>query len=106
MTTTRCFRKSWGFLLKIRDNTRVYWSGKHRPALTGQLYIPAFTGSAANLGRSRRHARMIRSRRHTALIKHAFQDASSEELEQLEIMLKKIGKRAESLAEKKVSQIG
>jgi hypothetical protein len=48
---------------------------------------------------------MIRSRRHTALIKHAFQDASSEELEQLEIMLKKIGKRAESLAEKKVSQI-
>ena len=40
-------------------------------------------------------------RRHTALIKRAFQDVSSEELEQLEVVLKKIGKRAESLAEKK-----
>ena len=40
-------------------------------------------------------------RRHTALIKRAFQDVSSEELEQLEAVLKKIGKRAESLAEKK-----
>jgi len=40
-------------------------------------------------------------RRHTALIKRAFQDVSSEELEQLEVALKKIGKRAESLAEKK-----
>jgi MarR family 2-MHQ and catechol resistance regulon transcriptional repressor len=40
-------------------------------------------------------------RRHTALIKRAFQDVSSEELEQLEVLLKRIGKRAESLAEKK-----
>ena len=40
-------------------------------------------------------------RRHTALIKRAFQDVSSEELQQLELTLKKIGKRAESLAEKK-----
>jgi MarR family 2-MHQ and catechol resistance regulon transcriptional repressor len=40
-------------------------------------------------------------RRHTALIKRAFQDVSSEELEQLEVVLKRIGKRAESLAEKK-----
>jgi len=39
-------------------------------------------------------------RRHAALIKRAFQDASSEELQQLEATLKKIGKRAESLAEK------
>ena len=38
-------------------------------------------------------------RRHTALIKRAFQDLSSEELQQLEAALKKIGKRAESLAE-------
>ena len=38
-------------------------------------------------------------RRHTALIKRAFQDVSSEELQQLEQLLKKIGKRAESLAE-------
>ncbi len=40
-------------------------------------------------------------RRHTALIQRAFQDVSSEELEQLEVVLKKIGRRAESLAEKK-----
>jgi MarR family 2-MHQ and catechol resistance regulon transcriptional repressor len=39
-------------------------------------------------------------RRHTALIKRAFQNVSSEELQQLELVLKKIGKRAESLAEK------
>src|ERR1700740_2679030 len=40
-------------------------------------------------------------RRHAALIKHAFQDVSSEELQQLETVLKKVGKRAESLAEQK-----
>jgi hypothetical protein len=39
-------------------------------------------------------------RRHTAAIKRAFQDVSWEELQQLEVALKKIGKRAESLAEK------
>jgi MarR family 2-MHQ and catechol resistance regulon transcriptional repressor len=38
-------------------------------------------------------------RRHTALIKRAFQEVSSEELQQLESLLKKIGKSAESLAE-------
>ena len=42
-------------------------------------------------------------RRHTALFKRAFQDVSPEELQQLEGVLKKIGKRAESLAEKKTS---
>jgi len=46
-------------------------------------------------------------RRHTALIQRAFHDVSSEELQQLEVVLKKIGKRAESLAEKKArSQAG
>ena len=40
-------------------------------------------------------------RRHTALIKRALQDVSSEELQQLELILKKIGKRAARLAEKK-----
>jgi MarR family transcriptional regulator, 2-MHQ and catechol-resistance regulon repressor len=40
-------------------------------------------------------------RRHTVLIKRAFQDVSPKELEQLEGVLKKIGKRAENLAEKK-----
>ena len=38
-------------------------------------------------------------RRHTALIKRAFKDVSSEDLQQLELALKKIGKRAEGLAE-------
>jgi MarR family 2-MHQ and catechol resistance regulon transcriptional repressor len=37
-------------------------------------------------------------RRHTTLIKRAFQDTSSEELQELERILKKIGRRAESLA--------
>jgi MarR family 2-MHQ and catechol resistance regulon transcriptional repressor len=37
--------------------------------------------------------------RHSALIKRAFQDVASEELRQLEVTLKKIGKRAETLAE-------
>ena len=40
-------------------------------------------------------------RRHAALIKHAFQDVSTEELQQVEGVLKKVGKRAKSLAEKK-----
>jgi len=40
-------------------------------------------------------------RRHAALIKRAFQEVSSEELQQLEVVLKKVGRRAESLAEKK-----
>lgn len=40
-------------------------------------------------------------RRHTALIERAFKDVSSEELQQLKLVLKKIGKRAESLAEEK-----
>ena len=45
-------------------------------------------------------------RRHVALIKLAFQDVSSEELQQPELVFKKIGKRAESLATKKHSQAG
>jgi MarR family transcriptional regulator, 2-MHQ and catechol-resistance regulon repressor len=39
-------------------------------------------------------------RRHAALIKRAFQDISPEEQQQLELILKKLGKRAASLAEK------
>jgi MarR family 2-MHQ and catechol resistance regulon transcriptional repressor len=38
-------------------------------------------------------------RRHATLIRGVFQDVSPEELEQLETVLKKIGRRAESLAE-------
>jgi MarR family 2-MHQ and catechol resistance regulon transcriptional repressor len=40
-------------------------------------------------------------RRHAALIKRAFQDVSLEKLQQIELVLKKIGKRAESLSEDK-----
>jgi MarR family transcriptional regulator, 2-MHQ and catechol-resistance regulon repressor len=39
-------------------------------------------------------------RRHAALIKGVFEDVSPEELQRLETVLKKIGKRAESLAGK------
>jgi MarR family 2-MHQ and catechol resistance regulon transcriptional repressor len=39
-------------------------------------------------------------RRHTALINRAFEDVSPQELQQLELILKKIGKRAENLAER------
>jgi len=42
-------------------------------------------------------------RRHTALIKRAFQDVSSEELQQLAVVLKKIGRRAEGLAEERAT---
>jgi MarR family 2-MHQ and catechol resistance regulon transcriptional repressor len=46
-------------------------------------------------------------RRHTALIKRAFQDISFEEMQQLERLLMKVGKRAETLAERKGhSQLG
>jgi MarR family transcriptional regulator, 2-MHQ and catechol-resistance regulon repressor len=46
-------------------------------------------------------------RRHAAVIKRVFEDVSPEELQQLEAVLKKIGKRAESLAERKGhSQLG
>ena len=40
-------------------------------------------------------------RRHKALIQRAFQDVSVEALQQIELGLKKIGKRAESLAKDK-----
>jgi len=34
------FSEKLDLLLKIRDNTHVNWSGKHRPALTGQAVYP------------------------------------------------------------------
>jgi probable LLM family oxidoreductase len=34
------FAEKLELLLKIRDNTNVTWSGKHRPALTGQAIYP------------------------------------------------------------------
>jgi MarR family transcriptional regulator, 2-MHQ and catechol-resistance regulon repressor len=68
--------------------SRVEWSQDRRVRTVSltekgrQMFLPLF-------------------RRHTALIKRAFQDVSSEEMQQLELVLKKIGKRAESLAERK-----
>jgi MarR family transcriptional regulator, 2-MHQ and catechol-resistance regulon repressor len=40
-------------------------------------------------------------RRHAALIKRVFQEISAEELQQLDTVLKKVGRRAENLAAKK-----
>src|SRR5947207_7018624 len=34
------FAEKLDLLLAIRENTEVYWSGKHRPALTGQAVYP------------------------------------------------------------------
>ena len=34
------FAEKLDLLLKIRDNTNLHWSGKHRPALTGQAIYP------------------------------------------------------------------
>src|SRR5271154_5020005 len=34
------FQEKIELLLKIRENTHVTWSGKHRPALTGQAIYP------------------------------------------------------------------
>jgi probable LLM family oxidoreductase len=34
------FAEKLQLLLKIRENTHVHWSGKHRPALTGQAIYP------------------------------------------------------------------
>ncbi|HEY9156127.1 MAG TPA: LLM class flavin-dependent oxidoreductase [Opitutaceae bacterium] len=34
------FQEKLDLLLKIRENTHVHWSGKHRPALTGQAVYP------------------------------------------------------------------
>jgi hypothetical protein len=46
-------------------------------------------------------------RRHAALIKCVFQGVSSEEQQRLELRLRKIGKRAKNLAQKKSqSEIG
>jgi len=39
-------------------------------------------------------------RRHTTIIKHVFQDISPQELQQVELILKKVGKRARVLLKK------
>lgn len=74
----RLYRKGFVSRLECSEDRRV-----RTVSLTEkgrQMFIPLF-------------------RRHTALIKAAFQEVSSVELQQLEQVLKKIGKRAEGLAE-------
>jgi len=39
-TMTSCSPRYLDLLLKGRDNEHVIWSGKHRPALTGQGVYP------------------------------------------------------------------
>src|ERR1700756_4068072 len=34
------FSEKLGLLLKVRDSTHVHWTGRHRPALTGQAVYP------------------------------------------------------------------
>jgi hypothetical protein len=49
--------KNWIFSLKIRENTQVYWNGKHCAALTGQAVYPRpLQEPSAHLGRRRRHS--------------------------------------------------
>ena len=39
------FAEKLGLLLEIREHTHVHWSGRHRPALTGQGIYPRPSGS-------------------------------------------------------------
>ena len=59
------FSEKLDLLLKIRENTHVRWTGKHRAPLTGQAVYPRpLQNPLAHLGRCRRHTRIIRSCRH------------------------------------------
>jgi alkanesulfonate monooxygenase SsuD/methylene tetrahydromethanopterin reductase-like flavin-dependent oxidoreductase (luciferase family) len=42
------FAEKLELLLKIRENTEVYWSGKHRAPLTGQSILRARRGAGAS----------------------------------------------------------
>jgi len=57
------FAEKLDLLLQIRDNPEhVRWSGKYRPALTGQGCVPAPGADAAtDLARRRRHPAVLRS---------------------------------------------
>ena len=58
------FEEKLELLLAVRDSEKVTWSGKYRPALTGQGDLPASeAGEAADLDRRRRHAGVVRARR-------------------------------------------
>jgi len=59
------FAEKLDLLLKIREQTHVHWSGKHRAELTGQgVYPPTTTKPAAGFARCRRYAGFFYSRRH------------------------------------------
>jgi alkanesulfonate monooxygenase SsuD/methylene tetrahydromethanopterin reductase-like flavin-dependent oxidoreductase (luciferase family) len=47
------FSEKLGLLLKIRENTHVHWTGKHRALLTGQALSASASESVAHLGRRR-----------------------------------------------------
>ena len=56
------FEEMLGLLLDIREHEHVHWSGKFRPALTGQGDLSsARTESAADLDRRRRYPSLVRA---------------------------------------------
>src|SRR6202047_623201 len=65
------FAEKLELLLKIRESTKVHWSGKtpRRAYRPGNLPSPA-AGSAPHMGRCRRHARIFRSRRNVRASSH------------------------------------
>jgi alkanesulfonate monooxygenase SsuD/methylene tetrahydromethanopterin reductase-like flavin-dependent oxidoreductase (luciferase family) len=64
------FAEKLELLLKIRESTKVHWSGKHRgPYRPGNLPSPV-AGSTPHMGRCRRHARIFRSCRNARTSSH------------------------------------
>jgi len=58
------FEEKLGLLLQIREQEHVHWSGKFRPALTGQgVYPRPDPESAADLARRRRYPTVVRASR-------------------------------------------
>jgi len=58
------FAEKLDLLLKIRASTEVHWSGKPRRSYRPSNLPSPAAGSAAYLGRCRRHPRILRSCRH------------------------------------------
>jgi hypothetical protein len=85
-----------------KENRKIQMNDdKPRGLLLGHPTRYASAQIAASLTEKGREIFVPLFRRHTTLIKRALQDVSLEERLQLELVLKKIGKRAESLAEEK-----
>ena len=59
------FAEKLDLLLNIRENEFVHWSGRHRPALTGQgVYPETGAKSLADMARRRWHSGIVRARRY------------------------------------------